>query len=70
MPFIARWRDYIPAGSQSDEVVCLTDIMATIADIVDYELPAGSAEDSYSILPVLKGESLNERIREATVHHS
>ena len=44
--------------------------MATIADIVDYELPAGSAEDSYSILPVLKGERLSERIREATVHHS
>ncbi len=70
VPFIARWREFIPAGSQSDEVVCLTDIMATIADIVDYELPAGSAEDSYSILPVLKGERLSERIREATVHHS
>ena len=70
VPFIARWRERIPAGTLSSEVVCLTDIMATVADILDYELPAGSAEDSYSILPVLKGEPLKERIREATVHHS
>jgi arylsulfatase A len=70
VPFITRWRERIPAGSQSDEIICLTDIMATVADIVDYGLPAGSAEDSYSILPVLEGKELSERVREATVHHS
>ena len=68
-PFIARWPARIEAGTESDQTVCLTDLMATAADIVGYDLPADAAEDSYSILPVLTGEA-TEQIREATVHHS
>ncbi len=71
VPFLARWPGQIPAGAQSDEVICLTDIMATVAAVVDYDLPSsGAAEDSYNILPALLAEKLDQPIREATVHHS
>jgi arylsulfatase A-like enzyme len=56
-PFIVRWPEHIQAGTVSDQLVSLTDIFATLADIVDYDLPQNAAEDSISILPVLRGES-------------
>ena len=70
VPFIARWPGQIRPGSESDEIVCLTDIMATVAAIIDYPLPANAAEDSYNLLPALRSEKLTTPIREATVHHS
>jgi len=70
IPFIARWPGHIQAGNASDETVCLTDIMATCAAVVDEPLPDNAAEDSYDILPALTGLSLAGPIREATIHHS
>jgi arylsulfatase A-like enzyme len=69
-PFIARWPGKIPAGTVSDEVICLTDLMATCASIVDARLPDNAAEDSYNILPALLGKKRTEPIRQAVVHHS
>jgi arylsulfatase A-like enzyme len=70
VPFIARWPGKITPASTSDEVICLTDLMATCGAIVGTPLPADSAEDSYNILPALLGEKLDKPIRQATVHHS
>ncbi len=70
VPFIARWPGRIAAGSSSNETVSHTDLMATVADIVGVSLPADAGEDSYSLLPVMLGDSLDAPIREATVHHS
>lgn len=70
VPFIARWPGKIPLASTSAETICLTDFMATVAEIVVYPFLGNMAEDSYSILPVLSGKSYNKPIREATVHHS
>ena len=67
IPFIAKWPGKVKAGTISDEVICLTDIMASCAAIVDYDLPDDTAEDSYNFLPVFENGS---NIREATVHHS
>ncbi len=69
-PFIARWPGRIPKGATSDELICLTDLMATCAAIVGTELPENAGEDSYDILPALLGKKLNKPIREAIVHHS
>ena len=69
IPFIARWPEKVAAGSFSDEIVCLTDLIATAADIVGHSLPENAGEDSCSILPVLTGQN-TASIREATVHHS
>jgi arylsulfatase A-like enzyme len=70
IPFIARWPGRVPAGGTCDQTVCLTDLLATAADIVGATLPADAGEDSYSILPAMRGEKLGGPIREATVHHS
>jgi arylsulfatase A-like enzyme len=69
VPFFARWPDRIKAGSRSDQLTCLTDFMATTAEIIGAKLPETAAEDSVSILPALLGTA-REPIREAVVHHS
>ncbi|MBN2271039.1 MAG: arylsulfatase [Sedimentisphaerales bacterium] len=70
VPFIARWPGKIPKGAITDEIICLTDLLATCAAIVGAELPENAGEDSCNILPALLGEKLGEPIREAVVHHS
>jgi arylsulfatase A len=69
IPFIARWPGRIKAGSRCDDTICLTDLMATVADIVGTQLPDNAGEDSFSILPDLFGTA-SRPVREATVHHS
>ncbi|QDV63078.1 sulfatase family protein [Crateriforma conspicua] len=56
IPFIARWPGMITPGTTSDETINLTDVFATIADVVDRDLPADAAEDSISALPLLLGK--------------
>jgi arylsulfatase A-like enzyme len=69
IPFVARWPGHIQAGSSSDQVTCLTDLMATVADIIHKDLDPSAGVDSYSMLPALLSESTGP-LREATVHHS
>ena len=57
IPFIARWPGQIAPGSSSDQLICLTDLMATCADILGAKLPDNAGEDSVSILPVLLGKA-------------
>jgi arylsulfatase A-like enzyme len=70
VPFIVRWPDKIKAGLVSEETICLTDLMSTFADIVDYDLKDNEGEDSYSLLPILERKAFKAPLREATVHHS
>src|SRR5262249_540615 len=46
-PFLVRWPGKVPAGTVSDQVVCLTDVLATLAGILGVELKPGQAEDSF-----------------------
>jgi arylsulfatase A-like enzyme len=70
IPFVARWPGKVTAGSTSNALVCLTDIFATVADIIGAPLPADAAEDSFSILSALRGTPPAAPVREAIVHHS
>lgn len=70
IPFIVKWPNEIKAGNFTDETICLTDLMATVGAIVNQDIANNTAEDSYNFLPVLKGETIIEHVREATVHHS
>jgi len=54
VPFLVRWPGKVSAGSVSDALVSQVDLMATLAAIIDYELPAGQADDSFDMLPVLR----------------
>ncbi len=70
IPFIVRWPERVAAGSRSDQTICLTDLLATCADIVGKELPYDAGEDSVSIYSILAGEDDDLPVREAIVHHS
>jgi arylsulfatase A-like enzyme len=67
--FLARWPNKIAPGSQSSQLICHSDLMATLADLLSVSLPANAAEDSYSILPALLGKDTSP-VHEAVVHHS
>ncbi|WP_165072230.1 sulfatase family protein [Paludisphaera rhizosphaerae] len=69
IPFVVRWPGNVAAASTSDQTICLTDLMATAAEIVGEPLRADANEDSVSLVPILKGTA-NGPVREATVHHS
>ncbi len=70
VPFIARWPGVVPANSTCDQTICLVDLMATAAALVGYELPPEAGEDSFNLLPALRGEAAARPLRPATVHHS
>ncbi|WP_345781102.1 LamG-like jellyroll fold domain-containing protein, partial [Prosthecobacter sp.] len=57
MPFIVRWPGHIKAETVSDQLMSLTDVLATVAAITGASLPADAAEDSFSVLPVLEGQA-------------
>ena len=68
-PFVARWPGKIKTNSVNHQTICLNDLFATCADILDASLPDDAAEDSVSILPSLLGTA-TEPVREATVHQA
>jgi len=69
IPFIARWPGKIAPGSSSDQLICLTDFFATVADILNQDIPEGSCEDSVSFLPVFFDEPIVTE-RKGIIHHS
>jgi arylsulfatase A-like enzyme len=52
VPLIVRWPGKIQPSSTSNQLTSLTDIMATLAQVVGAQLPSGSAQDSFNMLPV------------------
>jgi arylsulfatase A-like enzyme len=68
--FIARWPGRIKPGSRCDATICLTDVLATSADILGETLPRDAGEDSFSLLPHWIGKAHEGPKRQAVVHHS
>jgi arylsulfatase A len=70
VPYIVSWPNgCVQAGSLCDQTICTTDMLATLADILDVDLPVNAGEDSYSTLPLLMQKPWGFK-RPATVHHS
>jgi arylsulfatase A len=69
VPFFARWPGVVAPGTRSDETICLTDLFATLADVIGAPRPRGAAEDSFSLAPLLRGEA-GPFERAPVVHHS
>ena len=70
VPFLVRWPGRTPAGAVSNELIELTDLLATCASILEVELPEGAGEDSRDILPALLGPAPAALVRRYAVHHS
>ena len=68
VPCVARWPGVIGPGTACDQLACLSDLMATCAEIVGAPLPATAGEDSVSLLPLF-GDP-DAAVRDHVVHHS
>lgn len=69
VPFIVEWPYNAPKNISSDKIICTTDFFATCAELTGYKIKDTEAEDSYSMLSLIKGKR-NGEIRKYTVHHS
>ena len=69
VPFIVRWPDRVEPESTSNQLICLTDLMATVADVSGAKVPAAAGEDSVSFVPALRGDPIVSE-REGIIHHS
>lgn len=59
MPFLARWPGVIEGGSRTSAVISFVDVMATLAEILEVEVPEDQGLDSFSFAPVLKSSGKN-----------
>jgi arylsulfatase A-like enzyme len=65
VPFIIRWPGVTVPGHVCNQLVHQADLLATLADIWETSLPANAGEDSFSLLPLLRGE--DRPVRETAV---
>ena len=57
VPALLKWPGITKAGGVSDALFSQTDLMATLAAYLDFDLPDDSAEDSFDFWPYLQGRS-------------
>ena len=63
IPLIVRWPGQVKPATTSNQLTCLTDLIATCADLLADKLPDGAGEDSASILPALLGRDKDAAAR-------
>lgn len=68
VPFVVRWPGVVAAGGVSAALTSQVDLMATLAAITGFKLPAGTAEDSHDLLAVWKSRAPSPR--RAIVHNT
>ena len=68
VPLVVRWPGHVAAGTRSDQLVCLTDLFATCAELVGAGLPDNGAEDTISFLTSALGRQPVERRTSVVVH--
>lgn len=68
VPFIVKWPGVVSPGSVSDALVSQIDLMATLAEALEFELPDDQAEDSHTLLSVLQGAP--DGIRTTHIHNT
>jgi arylsulfatase A-like enzyme/trehalose utilization protein len=70
VPYVVRWPGVIKPGRVSDDIICHTNLMATCAELLGATLPRDAGVDSFSILPVLRGEAIKTPTHPFVIHHS
>jgi arylsulfatase A-like enzyme len=55
VPFLVRWPGNVAAAQTCHQLVHHADVVATLAEIVGFELPPSAGEDSFSLMPLLRG---------------
>lgn len=68
VPYVVSWPAKVRPG-KTDQLLCTTDLFATVAEIIGVAFADNVAEDSYSFLPALNLKS-KSKVRKSIVHHS
>ena len=68
VPFVIKWPNLTKPGSVCDALVSQVDIFATLAVLLDFDLPRDSAEDSHNLMPLLSDPT--QSVRTAHVHNT
>lgn len=55
VPLIVRWPGSVAPGTVSDQVSAFWDYLPTLAEIAGAKVPAGTATDGQSMVPILRG---------------
>ena len=64
IPFVASWPNGIPAGSERAQTLCLSDLMATAAELIGEKLP----ETAAPLAPI--GDSRADRAISVSVYYA
>ena len=70
VPYIVRWPGVIKAGSQCDDAICHNNLIATCAELLGTGLTENAGVDSFSILPLLKGQAVKQASHPVIIHAS
>ncbi|KAA9041191.1 arylsulfatase [Ginsengibacter hankyongi] len=70
VPFIVRWPGHVKAGSVSNLIATLANLMATSAELAGGDKMADSSFDSYSLVPVLTGKADSSIVQKAIINES
>lgn len=68
VPFIVRWPGTVKAGAVCGQLVHHADMMATLAEIAGHKLAENAGEDSFSLMPLLRGE--DQPVRQHAISHA
>lgn len=68
VPFIVRWPGKVKPDTRCDALVSQADLMATLAETLNFKLPDNAGEDSFSLMPLLQGG--NKPVREYAISHA
>ncbi len=69
IPLLVEWPSLVPSASTCGRTVCLSDLLATLSEYEEDQLPDDAGEDSVSNLPLWKNPD-GENVRDDIVHHS
>lgn len=69
-PLLVRWPGQVPAGTVSEQVICLTDVLATLANVLEVPLTKGQAEDSYDVLRAFTEKEAGPPVRDHVILQS
>jgi len=70
VPFLVRWPKKIKAGEKSSTTIQFTDVLPTLAEILNVRLDDNTAEDGRSFYPALVGAENPVSFHEAIVHNN
>jgi len=70
VPFVVRWPGRVQPAAECPDLLCLTDVYATVAALAQVPLVSGAAEDSFDQSAAFLGGADRVLARADVIHHS